>query len=185
MQNGGGAVEINTKVLLTAENDFRLYRNQIERINDEARLVMLKVSSLKGIDEISLKLRRICSELDTSSHLLSQMSCFLEMANETYNRNEERIADKRDSIYRKISVFSIDNKPTVTSFPRYADTLLSKTTFKCYRIQNLVIKEYLNDIKKFRLMKSQPDLNNQVVKIYRLRNKAEILSVLSTIGKIW
>lgn len=178
-------MEINTKVLLTAENEFRLYRNQIERINDEARLVMLKVSSLKGIDEISLKLKRICSELDTSSHLLSQMSCFLEMANETYNRNEERVADTRDSVYRKIDVFSVNNKPTVTPFPRYADTLSSETTFKRYRIQISGIKEHLDDIMKFYLTKPRADVINQIAKTYRLRSNAEILSVLSTIGKLF
>lgn len=178
-------MEINTKVISGAENDFRLYRNQVERISDEVRVVTLKVSSLKGIDGIGSKLKRICGELDEASHILSQMSCFLEMAAETYNSSEERVADKRDSAYRKINVYYVADNPTVTPFPRYADLIPTEPTAKRYRIQETVIKKSLNSIRKKYMLKSWSDINNQVVKVCRLRNKTEILSVLSTIGRMF
>lgn len=178
-------MEINTKVLLAAENDFRLYRNQVEKIKDETRAVTLKVSSLKGIDEISSKLKRICSELDTSSYILSQMSCFLEMAAETYNRSEEKNADKRDSAHRKITVYSAGDNPTVTPFPRYAELMASEPTFKRYRTQKAVNKKRFSGIREIYLLKLWPDINNQAAKIYRVRNKTEISSVLSTIGRLF
>lgn len=91
-------MKVNTGVLKTAESDLKICRNRVEEINDTLRTVIAAVSEMKGI-ECCGKLRRISGDIENSSYVLSKMSEVIGNAAEIYERNEEKVVEKRETSY--------------------------------------------------------------------------------------
>lgn len=93
-------MKVNTGVLKTAESDLKVCRNRVEALNDELRAAIATIASMKGIEGCG-KLKRISYDIEYYTYILSEMSEVIGRVAEIYDRNEEKVVEKRESSYAR------------------------------------------------------------------------------------
>lgn len=112
-------MEVKTRALVDSEHALRKARNDIRRICDDINLVACVIASMKSLDVPKHRLNLITEDLENLTISVSQMACFLEMANETYIRTEKRITDLHsENIFNKFSVHWVINNPKIIEFQK-------------------------------------------------------------------
>lgn len=175
-------MKINTGVLVSAENEFRSYKIRITTISEEIRASASVIASLKGIDGVGLKLRKISSDLDETSGVLSAMSCLLEMAAETYGKTEDDLVE--NSTYLNKCSVGFRQVRSAVSFPEYINLYPDNPSNTVYVIKESKISELLNDVRKKYFTNSYIRSEQSITNTYCMRFDSRAASVISTIGKI-
>lgn len=92
-------MEVKTQALMDSEDSLRRASLEMRRICEELESVSRVVGSMKSIDISRHKIRNIENNLEELASAVSQMACFLEMANETYEKTELNIEEKSRTNY--------------------------------------------------------------------------------------
>lgn len=87
-------MEVEIRTLVDSEHALRKANNDIRKICDDVNSVSCVVGSMKSLDVPNRRLKLTIDNLERLRMSLSQMACFLEMANETYVRTERQITDR-------------------------------------------------------------------------------------------
>ena len=117
-------MEVKIQAIEESEHAMRKAKNDIRMICDEIECSATILRTMKSLEIPARKLKSIKNNLEGLQTSLSQMSCFLEMANETYVRTEKQIESRCGLAFRLVP-FHIPNwvlvgSPTIADFPNAA-----------------------------------------------------------------
>lgn len=175
-------MKINTGVLVSAENEFKSYKGRITTINEDIKASVSVIASLKGIDGVGVKLRKISLNLDETSSVLSEMSCLLEMAAETYSKTEEELVE--NSTYLNKCSVGFQRVRSAVRFPEYINLYPDSQPNTVYIIKESKISGKLNDVRKNYFTNSFVGADQSITNTYCMNFGSRAASVISTIGKI-
>lgn len=116
-------MEVKIQALEESEHAMRKAKNDIRMICDEIECSATILRTMKSLDIPARKLKSIKNNLEGLQTSLSQMSCFLEMANETYVRTENQVKLKSLFLFHGFPfpyATLVVGSPTIADFPNAA-----------------------------------------------------------------
>ena len=118
-------MEVKIQALEASEYAMRKAKDDIRRICDDIECSATILRTMKSLDIPARKLKSIKNNLEGLQTSLSQMSCFLEMANETYVRTEKLVESRCGLVFHIVPlpshIFTTVGSPAIADFPAAAN----------------------------------------------------------------